>query len=86
MALSPRLEVASQNFNTNSRFLKQGLTGFLAEDWLKRPNDRTNHMLWIVGHLLWSRSAVLARLGDQWKLPWMRLYARGEKWLRGERL
>ena len=79
MPLSPRLEIASQNFNMNSNFLKSGLTGFTDEDWLKRPNDHTNHMLWIVGHLIWSRSAVLARLGDQWKLPWMQLYARGEK-------
>ena len=79
MPLSPRLEVAAQNFNMNSNFLKSGLTGFTDEDWLKRRNDHTNHMLWIVGHLIWSRSAVLARLGDQWKLPWMQLYARGEK-------
>ena len=79
MPISPRLEIASQNFNMNSNFLKQGLTGFTDEDWLKRPNDRTNHMLWIVGHLIWSRSAVLARLGEQWKLTWMKLYARGEK-------
>jgi hypothetical protein len=52
MSLSPRLEIASQNFNTNSNFLKQGLSGFTEEDWLKRPNERTNHMLWLVGHLI----------------------------------
>jgi hypothetical protein len=79
MSLSPRLEIASQNFNTNSNFLKQGLSGFTDEDWRKRPNDHTNHMLWLVGHLIWSRSMVLARLGDKWTLPWMQLYARGAK-------
>ena len=79
MPVSPRLEIASHNFNMNSNFLKQGLTGFTDADSLMRPNDHTNHMLGIVGHLIWSRSAVLARLGDEWKLPWMKLYARGEK-------
>jgi uncharacterized damage-inducible protein DinB len=79
MPLSPRLEVASQSFNTNSSFLQQGVAGLDDEDWLKRPNDHTNHLLWIVGHITWARSMVLARLGDKWTLPWMRLYARGEK-------
>ena len=34
MALSPRLAVASQNFNTNASFLKQGLAGLSEADWL----------------------------------------------------
>jgi uncharacterized damage-inducible protein DinB len=36
-------------------------------------------MLWIVGHIAWSRTMVLARLGDEWTTPWMKLYARGAK-------
>lgn len=79
MPISPRLTVAQQNFNMNSTFLKQGTTGLDDEDWLRRPNDHSNHMLWIVGHLTWSRSMVLARLGDKWSQPWMPLYARGSK-------
>ena len=79
MALSPRLTVASQNFNTNASFLKQGLAGLNDADWLTRPNDHSNHILWIVGHLAWSRSMVLGRLGDKWTKPWMCLYARGAK-------
>ena len=79
MPLSPRLEVASQSFKTNSSFLKQGVAGLDDDDWLKRPNDHTNHLLWIVGHITWSRAMVLARLGDKWTLPWMPLYARGAK-------
>jgi len=32
MPVSPRLEIASHNFNMNSNFLKQGLTGFTDAD------------------------------------------------------
>lgn len=79
MALSPLLTVASQNFNTNSTFLKQGLQGLNDEDWCKQPNEHCNSILWIVGHVTWARAMVLARLGDKWTLPWMPLYARGSK-------
>lgn len=79
MPLSPLLAVASQNFNTNSSFLKKGLSGMTDEDWCKRPNEHSNSILWIVGHLAWSRGIVLTHLGDKWTLPWMPLYARGAK-------
>jgi len=79
MPTSPRLTVAQQSFNLNSSFLKQGLAGLSDEDWCQRPNDHSNNLLWIVGHLAWSRSMILARLGAKWGLPWMPLYARGTK-------
>jgi uncharacterized damage-inducible protein DinB len=79
MPVSPLLTVAAQNFNTNSSFLKQGLAGINDEDWCKRPNEHSNSILWIVGHVTWSRAMVLGRLGDKWILPWMSLYARGSK-------
>ena len=79
MPLSPLLSVASQNFNMNSGFLKQGLADLKEEDWCKRPNQECNSIQWIVGHVTWARAMVLARLGDKWKLPWMDLYARGAK-------
>lgn len=79
MSVSPRLSVAAQSFNTNAGFLKQGLAGIGEEDWCTRPNDHSNSIQWIVGHLVWSRAMVLARLGDKWTLPWMALYARGAK-------
>jgi hypothetical protein len=79
MPLSSLLSVASQNFNMNSSFLKQGLAGINDEDWCKRPSEDCNSIQWIVGHVTWARAMVLARLGDKWSLPWMPLYARGTK-------
>jgi hypothetical protein len=79
MPLSPRLEVASQSFNINASFLKQSLAGLNAEDWCKRPNDHCNNLCWLVGHLTWSRTMILKRLGAEWTTPWMQSYARGTK-------
>jgi len=79
LSLSPRLEVASQSFKLNASFLKQSLDGLIDADWCKRPNDNSNNLCWIVGHLTWSRTMVLARLGQKWTLPWIPLYARGTK-------
>lgn len=79
MSLSPRLAVASQSYNLNASFLKQGLAGLSDADWVTRPNDHCNHIQWIVGHLAYSRSMLLARLGDKWSKAWMHLYARGAK-------
>ena len=79
MPLSPRLAVASSSFNLNASFLKQGLAGMSDADWVTRPNGHCNHIQWIVGHLAFSRSMVLARLGDTWSKPWMHLYPRGAK-------
>ena len=79
MPLSPRLTVASQSFNMNSSILKQSVAGLTDDEWLKRPCDHSNNMLWIAGHVTWARAMVLARLGDKWVLPWMQQYARGQK-------
>lgn len=79
MALSPRLTVATQNFNMNASLLKQGLAGLSDREWCLRPNDSTNNMLWLVGHMTWARTMVMRRLGDHWTTPWMQLYARGQK-------
>jgi uncharacterized damage-inducible protein DinB len=79
MPLSPRLTVASQSFNLNASFLKQGLAGLSDDEWLKRPCDHTNNLLWLVGHVAWARTMVLTRLGQPWSMPWMHLYARGQK-------
>ncbi len=71
MSLSPRLEVASSSFKLNSSFLKQSVDGLSFEDWCQRPNDHTNNLCWLVGHLVWSRTMILARLGHKWTLPWI---------------
>ena len=79
MPLSPRLAIASQSFNLNASFLKQSLAGLSVDDWCKRPNDHCNNLCWLVGHVAWSRTMILKRLGAEWTTPFLPLYARGTK-------
>jgi len=79
MAISPRIAIASQSFNQNASFLKQAIDGLPEEEWRRRPSDHTNHLLWLVGHMAWARTMLLARLEAKWTTPWMALYARGAK-------
>ena len=79
MPISSRVLVGAQSFNQNARFLKQSVGGLSEEEWLRRPNDHTNHMLWLVGHIAWSRTMLLKRLGAEWTTDWLHLYARGAK-------
>ena len=79
MPVSNRILVGAQSFNQNAHFLKQAIDGLTDEEWLRRPNDRTNHMLWLVCHVAWSRTMLLKRLQAEWSTEWMHLYARGAK-------
>jgi uncharacterized damage-inducible protein DinB len=49
------------------------------EEWLQRPSDNSNHISWIVGHVIWARKAVLTRLETEWSQPWLSSFARGVK-------
>lgn len=77
--MNSRIAHAAQSFNQNASVLKRSVDGLTDDDWIRRPNDHSNHMLWIVGHVAWTRTTLLARLGAPWVVPWLGLYARGKK-------
>jgi uncharacterized damage-inducible protein DinB len=70
---------AAVSFDYNASFLKKNLEGLTDEEWLRRPTDSVNHILWIVGHLCCVRSYLLQQLGEDWSKPWLALYGRGKK-------
>jgi hypothetical protein len=76
MPISARIASAAQNYKQNASFLKQTVDGLTEAEWLVRPNDHTNHMLWIAGHVTWARTMLLARLNAPWTMPWISLYGR----------
>jgi uncharacterized damage-inducible protein DinB len=78
MPLSPRIAIAALSFRQNDSFLKQSVKGLADDEWVRRPNQHSNHLLWIVCHMAWTRTMLLRRLGAEWTTPWMGLYARGE--------
>lgn len=79
MPVSACIAQAAEDYRRNDDFLLRMVKDLPPEDWLKRPTDCTNHITWIVGHILWTRKALLARLGTEWSTPWLGLFARGVK-------
>ena len=70
---------AAEDYRFNNGFLLNTIKDLPPEEWLKRPNDSSNHIAWVVGHIIWARKAVLAKLGKEWTTPWLGLFARGAK-------
>jgi hypothetical protein len=77
--MNTRIAHAAQSFSQNSSVLKRSVAGLTDDEWTRRPNDHSNHILWIVGHVAWTRATLLARLDAPWVTPWLGLYARGKK-------
>jgi hypothetical protein len=60
---------AAQNYQYNDKFLVDTVKDLSEEEWHRRPNDCTNHVAWIVGHVIWARKMLLKRLGTDWSQP-----------------
>jgi uncharacterized damage-inducible protein DinB len=73
------IATAAENFRYNSAFLTKLVQDLSPDEWMRRPQGNCNHLTWIVGHLVWSRKQILARLGREWSLPWLGGFARGAK-------
>jgi uncharacterized damage-inducible protein DinB len=70
---------AATTFRQNGAVLDRALKGLAPEEWLRRPNQTSNHLLWIAGHMVWARAMTLGFLGSSWSRPWMPLFGRGAK-------
>jgi hypothetical protein len=79
MPVPTRIAGAAHSFQLNNDLLKKGLDGLNTEEWLRSPGASSNHILWIVGHVIWARVAVLGLLGSEWSRPWLSLFGRGAK-------
>ena len=66
-------------FKTNTGIVKKAIEAILPEQWFLRPGDDSNHLMWVAGHLVVHRGAVLKSLGAEWTVPWSSLFTRGAK-------
>ena len=64
-------------FKANTDIVNKATAGVAAEDWFRQPGDDSNHLLWMMGHLIVHRGATLKFLGVDWDAPWAPLFARG---------
>jgi uncharacterized protein YfaT (DUF1175 family) len=65
-------------FNTNTGIVKKAIDGILPEQWFLRPGNDSNHLMWVAGHLVVHRGAVLKTLGAGWETSWSSLFTRCE--------
>jgi uncharacterized damage-inducible protein DinB len=79
MPIPSQIASAAVDYQLNTEQLNKCIEGLTAEEWLRQPNDHSNHILWIVGHVIWARARALKFLGTEWSKPWFPLFARGAK-------
>jgi hypothetical protein len=79
MPAPSQIAEAAHSFHMNSSLLKKSFEGLTPEEWLRRPSDCSNHLLWIVCHMVWARGNTLGFLGTPWSKPWSSLFGRGAK-------
>src|SRR5271157_651148 len=70
---------AAGEFAQNTGFLNKAVAGLSLEQWLARPSDHSNHVTWIVGHVIWARHALINRVGGKWSCPGLEIFARSAK-------
>jgi uncharacterized damage-inducible protein DinB len=79
MPIASELATAAHIYRVNEALLPKSIAGLTPEELQRRPNSTSNSMLWIVGHTVWARSMAIKLLGSSWDVPWLPLFARGEK-------
>jgi hypothetical protein len=79
MSIPALIASAASEYNGNTGFLERAVSGIAPEQWLIRPNDHSNHITWIVGHVVWARQILVNRVGRSWSQPGLEIFARGVK-------
>jgi uncharacterized damage-inducible protein DinB len=75
------IATAAENYNFNSKSLEQAVSDLSPEEWLKRPDEKLNHMAWIMGHMAYCRGRILHFIGVEWEQPALEIFGRGKKLL-----
>jgi len=64
-------------FRTNTDIISKAIADVRPEDWFRKPSDDSNHLMWLLGHVVVHRGEVLKTLGGKWDSSWARLFSRG---------
>jgi hypothetical protein len=64
-------------YKANTDIVTKAIADVSLEDWVRKPGDDSNHLLWVFGHLVVHRGHALKLLGGQWDASWAQLFARG---------
>ena len=64
-------------FKTNTDIINKAIEDVKAEDWFRQPGDDSNHLMWLLGHVVVHRGYVLKMVGADWNASWASLFSRG---------
>ena len=66
-------------FKINTDIVNKAIADVAADDWFRKPGDDSNHLMWVMGHLIVHRGRTLKLLGQEWDSSWASLFARGSE-------
>ena len=64
-------------FKFNTDIVNKAITDVSPEHWFRKPGDDSNHLMFVLGHLVVHRARTLKTIGGDWDSPWGSLFARG---------
>jgi uncharacterized damage-inducible protein DinB len=79
MPVPSEIAGAANAFRQNAEMIEKSFKDLTPEEWVKRPNETSNSILWVTAHIVWARSRTLSFLGAEWSRPWLSLFGRGAK-------
>ncbi len=79
MPAATELTTALFIYRRNQDLIAKAIDGLSSEQWTRRPLETGNSALWLLGHMVWTRSRALQLVGFTWTKPWLDLFVRGSK-------
>jgi DinB family protein len=73
------IEPVAQLYQASDDLYQKALGGLDREQALRRPGEQSNPLLWIAGHLAWTRGRLCGILGVTVEFPWSEAFARGAR-------
>ena len=64
-------------FKINTDIVNKAIADVGVDDWFRKPGDDSNHLMWVLGHLVVHRGRTLKTLGVAWDSSWATLFTRG---------
>ena len=64
-------------YRANTDIINKAIADMKDEDWFRQPGNDSNHLMWLLGHVVVHRGHVLKMLGGDWNTSWAPLFARG---------
>lgn len=72
-------------FKANTDIVNKAIADVEPDHWFRKPGDDSNHLTWVLGHLIVHRGHTLKMLGVDWDNNWTHLFARGSEQLADEK-